>query len=73
MQTQLLTPDALASRWNISPATLSQWRWSGRGPNFLKIGHRVLYRLTDIEEFELGQLRQSTSQIQASEFCLSLN
>lgn len=63
MQTQFLTPDALADRWNISSHTLSQWRWNGRGPHFLKIGRRVLYRIHDIEDFEGRQVRQNTSQI----------
>ncbi len=62
MQTPFLTPDLLASRWNLTPKTLTQWRWNGKGPNFLKIGHRVLYRIEDIEQFEKQQIRQNTSQ-----------
>jgi hypothetical protein len=62
MQTPFLTPDALASRWNLTSKTLTQWRWNGKGPSFLKIGHRVLYRVEDIEQFEKQQVRQNTSQ-----------
>jgi len=47
----------LAARWNISHRTLERWRWVGEGPNFLKLGGRVIYRLEDIEAFELEQLR----------------
>lgn len=62
MSTSFLTPDRLAERWSITPMTLKQWRWNGKGPHFLKIGGRVLYRLEDIEDFEAQKLRQNTSQ-----------
>ena len=58
----LITPEALADRWQLNPSTLSQWRWNGRGPQYLKLGRRVMYRLQDIEEFENLQVRQDTSQ-----------
>jgi len=32
--------------------TLERWRWTGDGPKFLKVGGRVVYRLSDIEEYE---------------------
>ena len=42
----------LANRWRLSPRTLERWRWERIGPPFLKIGGRVVYRLSDIEAFE---------------------
>jgi len=63
MNTSLLTPDSLANRWNITSTTLSQWRWNGRGPRYIKLGSRVMYRAQDIEHFESLQLRQNTSSI----------
>lgn len=50
----------LSKRWQISPRTLEQWRWQGRGPRFLKIGGRVIYRLQDIEDFEAANLCANT-------------
>ena len=50
----------LADRWLISPRTLEQWRWQGRGPRYLKIGGRVVYRLSDIEVFEGANLHSNT-------------
>jgi hypothetical protein len=50
----------LSRRWSISPRTLERWRWIGQGPQFLKIGGRVIYRLADIEAYEAEQLRTST-------------
>jgi Helix-turn-helix domain len=56
-----LTQDQLAERWNISPRTLERWRWVGDGPQFLKLGGRVVYRLQDIDRYEAEQLRDSTT------------
>ena len=50
----------LARRWLISPRTLEQWRWQGRGPRFLKLGGRVLYRLADVEAYEADNLHFNT-------------
>lgn len=50
----------LARRWHLSPRTLECWRWQGRGPRYLKVGGRVLYRLEDIETYEADQLRGET-------------
>ena len=62
MNKDLITPEILAQRWNLNPTTLSQWRWNGRGPQYLKLGRRVMYRLEDIEAFEEQQVRRDTSQ-----------
>ncbi len=58
---QHLGQNALAERWQVSPRTLEQWRWQGRGPCFLKIGGRVVYRLSDVEEFEALNLHTNTT------------
>jgi hypothetical protein len=57
---QHLDQNGLAERWLISPRTLEQWRWQGRGPRFLKISRRVVYRLSDIEAFEAASLHVNT-------------
>lgn len=62
MHKDLMSPDTLAIRWNMSTTTLSQWRWNGRGPRYLKLGRRVMYRLQDIEKFEEQKVRCNTSQ-----------
>jgi hypothetical protein len=54
------TQEELAARWHLSPRTLEQWRWLGKGPRFLKIGARVLYDETEIERYEAGNLHQCT-------------
>ncbi len=56
-----ITQEQLARRWHLSPRTLEQWRWLGKGPKFLKIGARVLYREDDVEAWEAAQVCQNTS------------
>ena len=52
----------LSRRWAMSPRSLERWRWTGvGGPPFLKVGGKVLYRVTDIEAYEAEQLRTSTA------------
>lgn len=51
----------LARRWCISPRTLERWRWLGEGPAFVKLGGKVVYRLSVIEAYEQAQVRRSTS------------
>jgi hypothetical protein len=47
----------LSRRWNVSPRTLERWRWLKQGPEYLKIGGHVVYRLEDIERYEAGQIK----------------
>ena len=49
----------LSRRWSISPRTLERWRWLQQGPQYLKIGGRVIYRLTDVEAFEKARSRNT--------------
>jgi hypothetical protein len=62
MQQNILKPWDLANRWGVSMATLSHWRWSGKGPHYIKIGRHISYLLKDIEEFEISKRRRSTSE-----------
>lgn len=57
-----LTPSSLASRWKMKLTTLSQWRWNGAGPPYLKMGKKILYDREEIERFEAKKVRQNTSQ-----------
>lgn len=52
----------LANRWGVSKATLERWRSEGIGPQYLKLGGRVMYREVDVEAYEQDCLRRSTSQ-----------
>jgi hypothetical protein len=56
MNVKHLNQVELSRRWSLSPRTLERWRWLSQGPQFLKVGGRVLYRLEDIEAFEASGL-----------------
>lgn len=52
----LLLPEELAQRWRLHVRTLQRWRMAGSGPAYLRIGRRVVYRLSDVERFEAAQV-----------------
>lgn len=51
-----LTPEDLSNRWNINIGTLANWRHKKQGPRFFKAGRKVLYRFSDIEDYEKNNL-----------------
>ncbi len=55
----------LSRRWKISHRTLERWRWAGRGPRYVKVGGRVLYRLEDVEAYEADGLRETEARTSA--------
>lgn len=67
MRDGYLTPQELCDRYKeqISLRTLANWRCSGEGPPYMKIGGRVLYRLEDIESWEAGRRMNSLSKFAA--------
>lgn len=44
-----------------SPRTLELWRASGKGPAYIKIGHRIAYRESAVEAWLAQQTRSSTN------------
>lgn len=58
----LLTPPALAERLEVTERTLSEWRITGRGPAFIRLGKTVRYRPLAVETWLLSQEHQSTSE-----------
>ena len=59
--TDLLTTEEAARYPRLSPRTLERYRVTGEGPRFLKIGRRVLYRQSDLDEWLKNKSRRSTS------------
>jgi hypothetical protein len=57
-----LTTAQAAAYLGISPRTLEDWRLTGFGPAFIKMGRRVLYRLHDLGDFIEARLRRNTGQ-----------
>jgi hypothetical protein len=52
--TQYLTPSELVARYKqtITIRTLANWRSTGEGPRYTKIGGRVLYPAQAVTEWE---------------------
>jgi hypothetical protein len=59
MDVRHLNQVQLSRRWCMSPRTLERWRWLQQGPQYLKIGGRVVYRMDDIEAFEVARSRNA--------------
>lgn len=68
-QKRYLTPEEV-SQWfsgRISTRTLANWRTSGRGPKFTKVGGAILYPVDQLEDWESKRTVSSTSQYTAGE------
>jgi excisionase family DNA binding protein len=56
----LLDTEQVAALLGLRPNTLAQWRVSGEGPMFVKIGRRVRYRASDVDAWITKRSRRST-------------
>jgi pyruvate/2-oxoglutarate dehydrogenase complex dihydrolipoamide acyltransferase (E2) component len=54
MTEQYLSPKELSEHLDhkISPKTLANWRSAGRGPRYRRVGNKILYAMSWIEEWE---------------------
>jgi hypothetical protein len=60
---ELLTEQMLALRWHCSTSRLQRWRADQKGPAYLKIGGKVLYRLEDLCQYEKAHIVQAKAEI----------
>lgn len=58
----LYVPEEAASLLKSNAQTLERWRSTGTGPPFVKVGRRVAYRLSDLENWLVEQRRRHTSE-----------
>ncbi len=61
-----LREEEAAQYLNFSVSTLQKWRFRGLGPNFVKIGVSVRYRLTDLEKFTSERIQTPAREIPVS-------
>ena len=61
MQT-LLTQHEAACLLRLSERTLERSRVTGLGPLFVKLGRRVFYRQSDLDDWVTSRICQSTSE-----------
>ena len=52
----------LSRRWRLSTRTLERWRFQGTGPQYVKVGGRVVYRREDVDAFEAERLHAPASK-----------
>jgi excisionase family DNA binding protein len=50
-QSQLLTTAEAATYMRLKPQTLAKWRSHGKGPDFVRMGGNVYYRLTELDQY----------------------
>jgi hypothetical protein len=55
---ELLPDEVLAAELQVQKGTLTNWRASGRGPDYLKVGRQIFYRRTDVNVWLGSLLRQ---------------
>lgn len=60
----LLTTKQAAERLHLKETTMTQWRWQGVGPVFVKLGRCVRYRITDLDSFADARVFTSTTAAQ---------
>lgn len=58
MADEYLDQKQVGRRWGLSVRTLERWRWTDQGPTYIKLGSRVVYRLSDLEAYEAANLKQ---------------
>jgi predicted DNA-binding transcriptional regulator AlpA len=55
--TALLDERRLAERLGVSCSTLQSWRYTGRGPRYIKIGRLIRYQLSEVDAYIHAQTR----------------
>lgn len=53
-EAKFMTPRELVARYKnrVTERTLANWRSTGQGPRFVKIGGRVMYPINRVAEWE---------------------
>lgn len=53
----LMHPAEVAARYGMTPESLANWRYEGKGPQYIRLGRgrrpRVMYRVSDVLKWEL--------------------
>lgn len=58
MMERLVAPDDLAKMLSVTTGQLAQMRYLGTGPQYVKVGTRVRYALSDVQTW-LAEHRRS--------------
>lgn len=66
MSENLINATQLAEKIGSTVGTLAYWRYMGKGPKFLKLGHSVRYRLADIDAWLTEQTCSQTGEVRSA-------
>ncbi|MBA8877880.1 helix-turn-helix transcriptional regulator [Phyllobacterium myrsinacearum] len=55
-----MTPAEGAIYLHLSASTLARWRTYGGGPLYLKLGKKIFYRKSDLDQFIVEATRSKT-------------
>ncbi len=58
--TKYLTTKELSKRWKLNPNTIEHWRTNGSGPQYVRIGRKILYSLDSIIAYERKNVAEHT-------------
>ncbi len=58
----LITAAALAQRLDTTERNLSEWRITGRGPKYMRVGRRAMYAPDAVDDWLRTQEFRSTSE-----------
>lgn len=58
----LITADELSDRLGVKRRTVDEWRITGKGPAFIRVGRSVRYRPDAVDAWLLSQEHTSTSE-----------
>jgi excisionase family DNA binding protein len=59
MSTKLMSADELAELLGVPRRTLGQWRYTGDGPAYVKVGRHVRYRREDVDQWIESRTQRS--------------
>lgn len=61
---KFLSVKQVSERWGgqVKVRTLNNWRQTGGGPPYVKVGGSILYKLSDIVAWEASRTVSSTSE-----------
>lgn len=66
MSENLINAKQLAEKIGSTVGTLAYWRYMGKGPKFIKLGHSVRYRLADIDAWLTEQTCSQTGEVRSA-------
>lgn len=56
LKQDFLSPAEVEQKYGILESTLNQWRYKGKGPAYFKLGRKVRYAVSEIEEWVMKRL-----------------